>query len=361
LDVQQFPSILAGLQVGICNEVGPCRLSICDRYSDANGMNATVFMGKIVTQTLDLLSVNLSSILIILPYFQGKFGGYNFSADPTHTSQTSIGYICAIAEYVGKYIMNCSSGIGMSQLPRDLTSIHQNLPIGKLQFSSFISVFMQAVNIFAISAADQDVIMANMYATPGVCNQVDCYTTVAATYIFNTVPITSASPFYGYNIIGAVFTVDGNVQPTLNLTVNNTYVFQNDAPCSLLHQLYLSSHIEGPDSAGNFYEIQPNTSIVRGPLYLICGGDQFTFTPTQAMKDNYSGIYYNCLTHNWMGGVINLCDSKGCTNYALTAPPPTTSSSTAPVTKTTTVPNLNSGGLILISAFLISILSLLLI
>ena len=110
------------------------------------------------------------------------------------------------------------------------------------------------------------------------------------------------------------FLVDGAEGVNLNLTIGNTYVFHNDAPCYF--PFYISTSIDGPN--GNITNAV-TIGVSGAPQGTVCAGRELSFTPTASMYGTQ--FYYQSLFQQRVGGLITICNQAG--ECAVQPPTPT--------------------------------------
>lgn len=124
----------------------------------------------------------------------------------------------------------------------------------------------------------------------------------STTFTVSVAPKTAEHPFSGRGW-GEGYVIDGEEGPTLTLVRGVTYTFQMQ-DVAAIHPFYISTSESG--AGGDVYdEGVENTGAT--------GNETLTFTPGENTPDV---LYYNCLTHEYMGGTINVVDEDEPTETA---------------------------------------------
>jgi hypothetical protein len=197
-DVAFVRGYLNSTRIDICNCCG-CRTSICDRYSDALGVNNRQLVTDVVLGVVNLIVANDSPIR---KYFDGSNGGTNFLTN-TNALNTLVSKLVAVFGAA----LGCTdavNGTGTYTPPppaTDLTSamaqVHYPLNIPKPDSDFFNNAVITVLAGAGVSPVDQNAVRALLQSLePFIVNSNASQPNVAQTFTVDVVPKVN-HPFVG--------------------------------------------------------------------------------------------------------------------------------------------------------------------
>ncbi len=289
----------------VCNQPD-CHASICDSWSNLNFPDRRTFGYKNDGENVEWLGNVLTQMLSIIDSDGNMTALRNVFVDHLllGDDQSNVGaWITAMTSYLGT-LLNCSNTDFVPYTGSSLAVIHTAMDISQSIWENHLIALLRAFTYYEVHWRDVDrieQILRSETTMDGSCNDENtCHNLVnGEVFVFTVDEKTEQHPFFGEGYDRGYF-VNGIEAPELNLTVDLTYIFRNDANCG--QPLFISTNING-SSVGVPLGIV-TTGIVSPGLYSVCNGGELYWTPQQSQVD--STFYYQCSIHREMGFRINI-------------------------------------------------------